>query len=75
VNRADESGLQAGSPSLHHLARASTATATVRHAATVHSSRSTQAVDDLRERLKDYGDSPVVADFLALAATLYPTES
>ncbi|HEY2999836.1 MAG TPA: hypothetical protein VGJ43_14735 [Acidimicrobiales bacterium] len=48
------------------------ATTTAHLAATVHSSRSTQAVGDLRRRLQDHKTSPAIVDFLAVADTLFP---
>jgi hypothetical protein len=56
-------------------AAANAATTTAQLAATVHSSRSTQAVHDLRQRLQGHDDSPAVGDFLALAETLFPMSS
>jgi hypothetical protein len=51
---------------------ASRLTTTAHLAATVHSSRSTQAVGDLRRRLQDHKTSPAIVDFLAVADTLFP---
>ena len=54
------------------LAAATEATSTVRLAATVRSSRSADAVADLRRRLSAHQDSRPVADFFDLANTLLP---
>jgi len=54
-------------------AAAHAATTTAQLAATVRSSRSTQAVDDLRQRIREHDDSPAVSDFIAVADTLFPT--
>lgn len=56
-------------------AAASAATSTVELAATVRSSRSTEAVDDLRARLRQHDGSPAVADFFELADTILPTSA
>jgi hypothetical protein len=56
-------------------AAASAATATVELAATVRSSRSTEAVNDLRARLRDHDRAPAVAEFFELADTILPTSS
>lgn len=56
---------------LGSAAHAATTTATL--AATVRSSRSTEAVVDLCERLRPHGDSPAVAEFLAVTETLFLT--
>jgi hypothetical protein len=57
----------------HDLQAAATeATSTVRLAATVRSSRSADAVADLRRRLSAHQDSQPVADFFDLANTLLP---
>jgi len=58
----------------HDLQAAATeAATTVRLATTVRSSRSIDAVADLRQRLAAHQDSPPVADFFDLANTLLPT--
>lgn len=49
------------------------ATSTLRLAVTVESSRSVDAVDDLRTRLNEHRTSPVVAGFFDLADTLLPS--
>ena len=60
----------------HDLEAAATAaTTTAQLAATVHSSRSTQAVKDLHQRLQGHDDSRPVSDFLVLAETLFPMSS
>ena len=60
----------------HDLETAATAAMTmVQLAATVHSSRSTQAVEDLRQRLQGHDDSRAVSGFLVLAETLFPMSS
>jgi hypothetical protein len=60
----------------HHLeAAVSAATTTVRLAVAVRSSRSTEAVANLRERLRPHDDSPEVLSFFELADTLVPTAS
>jgi transcriptional regulator with XRE-family HTH domain len=56
-------------------AAASAATTTVRLAASVRSSRSTEAVHDLRDRLRGHETSPAVADFFAVSDTLFPSAS
>jgi hypothetical protein len=56
----------------HDLEAAAAATTTAQLAASVRSSRSTEAVIDLRQRLEGHADSPPVADFLAVADTLFP---
>jgi transcriptional regulator with XRE-family HTH domain len=56
-------------------AAASAATTTVELAATVRSSRSTEAVQDLRTRLRDHDGSPPVADFFELANSILPISS
>jgi transcriptional regulator with XRE-family HTH domain len=56
-------------------AAASAATTTAQLAATVRSSRSTEAVHDLRHRLRPHDTSPAVADFFAVADTLFPAAS
>jgi hypothetical protein len=56
-------------------AAASAATTTVELAATVRSSRSTEAVHDLRTRLRDHDGSPPVADFFELANSILPISS
>jgi hypothetical protein len=56
-------------------AAAAAATTTAQLAATVRSSRSTDAVYDLQQRLSVHKASPSVADFLAVADTLFPTAS
>jgi hypothetical protein len=56
-------------------AAASAATTTAQLAATVRSSRSTEAVHDLRHRLRPHDTSPAVADFFAVTDTLFPTAS
>jgi hypothetical protein len=57
----------------HDLQGAATeAASTVRLAATVRSSRSADAVGDLRRRLNPHRDSRPVADFFELAGTLLP---
>jgi len=58
----------------HDLESAATeAQITVRLAATVRSSRSIEAVSDLRNRLADHHDSLPVAEFFDLANTLLPS--
>ncbi len=52
-------------------AAAAAATTTAELAATVHSSRSTEAVNDLRHRLREHDTSPAVADFLVVADTFF----
>jgi hypothetical protein len=57
----------------HDLEAAATAaTTTVRLAAAVRSSRSTEAALDLRRRLEEHRESVAVQDFLAVADTLLP---
>jgi hypothetical protein len=51
-------------------AAAPAASSTVRLAAAVRSSRSIDAVQDLRTRLRDHGISPAVAEFCELADTV-----
>jgi hypothetical protein len=51
------------------------ATTTVELAATVRSSRSAEAVQDLRARLSSHAAAPAVADFFGLADTLLPVGS
>jgi hypothetical protein len=53
-------------------AAAAQATTTVQLAATVQSSRSVEAVADLRTRLKPHDDSPPVAEFFDIADALLP---
>lgn len=53
-------------------AAAAAATSTVELAVSVRSSRSLDAVADLRERLSDHRDSPPVADFFHIADALLP---
>jgi transcriptional regulator with XRE-family HTH domain len=53
-------------------AAAAAAVTTVELAATVRSSRSTEAVRDLRARLHDHGPSPSIATFYELADTVLP---
>jgi transcriptional regulator with XRE-family HTH domain len=57
----------------HDLEAAGEAAMTTAHlAATVHSIRSADAVDDLRRRLGEHDSSAAVTDFLELAETLFP---
>jgi hypothetical protein len=56
-------------------AAASAAITTVQLAATVRSSRSTEAVHDLRTRLRDHDQSPAVADFFELGDSILPSSS
>ncbi|WP_189226921.1 helix-turn-helix domain-containing protein [Saccharothrix coeruleofusca] len=56
-------------------AAASAGMAAAKLAATVKSSRSTEAVGDLRTRLRDHHDSPAVRDFLDLSGALLPVTS
>jgi hypothetical protein len=53
-------------------AAASAGMAAAKLAATVKSSRSVEAVADLRLRLRDHGDSPAVRDFLDVSGALLP---
>jgi transcriptional regulator with XRE-family HTH domain len=53
-------------------AAAASATRTAELAASVRSSRSTEAVADLCQRLRPHHDSPAVAEFLAVAESLFP---
>jgi hypothetical protein len=84
ADAATQSGLQADSPSHNALARAAltnhdldaaaaAATTTVELAVTVRSSRSLEAVFDLRRRLRGHESSPAVADFFELAEVFLPT--
>lgn len=60
----------------HDLESAATsATLTVELAAAVRSSRSIEAVQDLRQRFDAHRDSPAVIEFLELADTLLPQAS
>ncbi|MBM7812483.1 helix-turn-helix domain-containing protein [Saccharothrix algeriensis] len=54
-------------------AAASAGMAAAKLAATVKSSRSVEAVADLRTRLRDHRDSPAVRDFLDVSGALLPT--
>ncbi|HET6953391.1 MAG TPA: hypothetical protein VFI47_23635 [Acidimicrobiales bacterium] len=56
-------------------AAASAATLTAELAATVRSSRSSEAVTELRTRLRPHEGSPAVADFLQVADTLFPSSA
>ncbi|KOX33874.1 hypothetical protein ADK67_05795 [Saccharothrix sp. NRRL B-16348] len=58
----------------HHDLEAAAAAglAAAKLAATVKSSRSVDAVTDLRSRLRDHGDSPAVRDFLEVSGALLP---
>lgn len=56
-------------------AAAAEATSTVKLAVAVRSSRSIEAVEDLRSRLDEHKPSPVVADFFDLADVLMPAAS
>src|SRR5690606_33962387 len=56
-------------------AAAAEATTTVRLAVAVRSSRSVEAVEDLRTRLDAHKSSPPVADFFDLAEALLPAAS
>ena len=53
-------------------AAASAGMAAAKLAATVKSSRSVEAVADLRVRLRDHGESPAVRDFLDVSGALLP---
>jgi hypothetical protein len=53
-------------------AAAAEATTTVRLAVAVKSSRSTEAVNDLRERMTDHRSSPAVSEFFELTDALLP---
>ena len=65
----------AGAAGERATAAASAATATVELAAPVRSSRSTEAVNDLRARLRDHDQAPAVAEFFELADTILPTST